>query len=282
MDKLGKAVFIAGVALWGLFVAVLLTYLFFPYQKAFKVALQNVAADGRMTIALEGVNTKALGIEASGLLLRPDANTGQAAPFRLSKVAISWNPLSLMQGKLSIHSKASVYDGTLWCTIEGPPLAGLSNPNILLRVKGVNIGECPEGSLPWFKGVSGILDGVIRKEMIVASLDRQVGSFRFSLKDGELRDLRLKNLPRLIIPYKGIVIEGRIDGTRLDVKRIALTSDVVSLIGSGVVETGEFEQNIDIKLSYTALSKASPLKGRGEISISGNQAAPRVTAKRIE
>src|SRR5208337_4121348 len=86
-----------------------------------------------------------------------------------------------------------------------------------------------------------------------------------------------RNLPRLIIPYKEIVLEGRIEGTRIDVKKMTLTSDAISLTGGGVVDTDESEHALDMKLSYEVLSKTFPFKGKGTITVSGSQAAPVVT-----
>ena len=84
-------------------------------------------------------------------------------------------------------------------------------------------------------------------------------------------------MPRLIIPYKRIVVEGKMDGPRIDVTSIILTSDAVSIRGNGTVETTDTGQNVDIKASYEVLSRNFPLKGKGVIAISGNQASPTMT-----
>jgi type II secretion system protein N len=275
MDRQKSILFFSGVVLWGVFVAALMVYLFFPYQKALRIALQNVVGS-RTSVAMEGVSMKTMGIAASRLLLQPAASTDQAGPFELTHVDISWNPLSLLGGKLAIKSKASIYDGTMQCSIDGIPFTGAANPNILLRLERINLGKCPEGALPWFKDISGSLDGVIKKETPLARPDTQTGSFRFDLKGGEVKELQARNMPRLVIPYKRIVIEGKIDGPRIDVTSIVLTSDAVSIKGSGTIETTDTGQNVDIRASYEALSKAFPLKGKGTITISGNQASPNV------
>ncbi len=276
MDRRKTCLFFSGVVLWGVLVAALVVYLFFPYQRALKIALQNVAGNGKTAIAMEGVSMKTMGITASKLLLRPIGNTGQTAPFELSNIDITWNPLSLLRGKLTINSKALVYDGTLRANVDGIPFFGPGNPNVFLKLEHVNIGKCPEGALPWFRGISGFLDGVIKKDVPFARPDRQTGWFRFNLKGGEVQELQIKNMPRLIIPYKRIAIEGRIDGSRVDISTIALSSDAVTLTGKGTVETTDQGQNVDIRLAYDVLSKAFPLKGKGTIVISGNQAAPAV------
>ncbi len=276
MDKQKKVLFVSGVVLWGVFVAALVVYFLFPYEKAIKIALQNVVGTGRTAVAVEGWTKKTMGIGASRVLLRPIGATGQTAPFELTDVDISWNPLSLITGKLAIKSKARVYDGILRCSIDGIPFTGPANPNIVLWLEHINLGKCPEGTLPWFKGISGSLDGMVRKETPLSRPDKQTGSFRFNLNGGEVRDLQAKNMPRLVIPYKRILLEGKIDGPKIDVTNIILTSDAISIKGSGTVETTDTGQNIDIKASYEVLSKAFPLKGKGVITISGNQASPNI------
>jgi type II secretion system protein N len=276
MVKRKRVLFFSGVVLWGVFVTAVVIYLFFPYQRALKIALHNVVGGSRTAVSLEGVSMKIMGVRASRLSLQPEANTGRMAPFELSKIDISWNPLSLVKGKLVVYSRAVLYGGVLRCTVDGVPVTGPANPDILLKFEHVDIGKAPEGALGSFKGITGILDGVIKKEVPLTKPDKQVGSFRLNLKAGEIRDLQIKNLPRLIIPYKEIFLEGKMDGTRIDLSRIAVNSEAVSLKGNGVVETGEMEY-MDLKLSYESLSPAFPLKGKGIITIRGNRAAPDVT-----
>jgi len=269
-----KVLFFAGVVGWGILVMVFVIYLFFPYQKALKIALQNVTGNGRAAVSMEGVTMKLMGIRASRILFRPDASTGQATPFELSKVDIFWNPLSLIKGKVTIYSKATLYEGTLRCTVEGIRFIGPSDPNISLKLDHVNIGKYPGGALPWFKGMSGTLDGVIKKETPIGRPDKETGVFRVNIRDGEIKDLQVKNMPRLIIPYKEIVVEGKIDGPRLNINRLALTSEVIALSGEGVVQSGEPDRGIDMKLSYQVLSRSFPLQGKGIITVSGSQTAP--------
>jgi type II secretion system protein N len=281
MDRREKILLGSGAVLWGLLVAALVVYLFFPYQKALKIALQNVVGGGKTAVAVEGVNVRTTGITASKLLLRPVGATGQTAPFELKNVDISWSPFSLFRGKIAINSKATVYDGSLWCRIDGVSFTGSANPNIALRLDRVNLGKCPEGTLPWFKGITGFLDGTLKKETPLARPDKQTGFFRFNLRGGEVKDLQPQNMPRLFIPYKHILIEGKIDGPRIDITNIALTSDVVSLKGKGTVETTEFGQMVDIRANYEVLSKNFPMKGKGTITISGNQASPTVAVSGV-
>jgi hypothetical protein len=231
---------------------------------------------------MEGVTMKLMGIKASRILFRPDASTGQTAPIELSKVDIFWNPLSLVKGKVTIYSKAALYEGTLRCTVEGIRFIGPTDPNIFLRLDHVNIGKCPEGALPWLKGMSGTLDGVIRKETPIGRPDKETGVFRLKIRDGEIRDVQVKNMPRLIIPYKEIAVEGKIDGPRLNISRFALNSEVIALSGAGVVQSGESDRGIDMKLSFQVLSRSFPLQGKGIITVTGSQAAPVVAVSAPE
>jgi type II secretion system protein N len=269
-----KVLLFSGAVGWGILVMALVIYLFFPYQKALKIALQNVARNGRAAVSMEGVTMKLMGIRASRILFRPDASMGQTAPFELSKVDIFWNPLSLIKGKVTIYSKAALCEGTLRCTVEGIRFIGTSDPNISLKLDHVNIGKCPEGALPWFKGMSGTLDGVIRKETPIGRPDKETGVFRLTITGGEIKGLQVKDMPRLIIPYKEIVVEGKIDGPRLNINKLTLTSEVIALSGAGVVQSGEPDRGIDMKLSYQVLSRSFPLQGKGIITVSGSQAAP--------
>jgi type II secretion system protein N len=277
MDRRRGFLYFASVVSWGVLVAALVLYLYFPYQKAFKIVLQNVVGGGRATVAMEGVRTKALGISATKLRIRLDPNFGPAAPFELSGIDISWNPLSLFKGKFTIDSTASLYDGRLKSTMDGIAFMVPSSPAILLTLQGVNMAKCPEGVFPWFRGLTGTLDGVIRNDTALATPDKQTGTFQFVIKNGEVKDIQIRNSPRLVIPYKQITLEGKTNGARIEMTKILVNSDVILLKGSGSIEAGEVEQSLDINLSYEALSKALPLKGKGVISIRGSQGAPLVT-----
>jgi type II secretion system protein N len=225
---------------------------------------------------MEGVVMKPMGIKAQKIVFHPDASTARPAQFELSGVDITWNPFSLVKGKLTIYSRASLYDGKLKCVIDGVPVAGSSNPDISLKFDGVNVAKYPEGATAWFKGISGVLDGTIKKQVPVGQPEKQRGSFRLNFRNGEIKGLQMKNMPRLIIPYRQIVLEGKMDGSRIDLSKIAVTSDIIALNGSGSIETGELD-HMDIKLAYTVLSGGLPLSGNGTILISGSNASPNIT-----
>jgi type II secretion system protein N len=264
---------LTGILLWGFIVFAFVVYLFFPYQRVFKIALQNILGAGRTTVAMEGVSTRVFGIKASRLRVQPESFTGQK-PFELSNIDITWSPLSVLVGALSVKSTASLYDGTLDAVMDKIRYLGPSNPTMTLAFKNVNMAKVPEGIIPWIKGTTGMLDGTITKHPSTTFPDKQVGSFKFLVKGGEIRELQMKGMPRLIIPSKELSVEGRIDGSRIDLRAIDLKSEVILLKGSGVVDA---MGGLDIRLSYRALSQMLPFKGQGVIQINGSQSAPIVT-----
>jgi type II secretion system protein N len=277
MDRRKKLLLSFSALLWALLVFALVIHLFFPYEKVFKVALQNILGGGRATVAMEGLNARPLGIRASKLIVKVDTSGPEIKPFELSDIDVSWSPLSFLRGRIGIRSKALLYDGSLRSTMEGIGLTGVSSPAMHITVKGVNAAELPEGVFPWFKTITGTLDGEITKKTALSTPGRQTGSFRFLLKTGEVRDLKLKGFPRLVVPYREILIEGKIEGTRIDMTRILVDSDLVALKGSGFIDTGDLNQHFTVNLSYTALSDSLPLKGKGTMVVTGSQAAPKVT-----
>jgi type II secretion system protein N len=274
MNSKRNIFFYLSAVVWGVLVMALVIYLFFPYQKALRIALQNTAPGGRAAISTEGVTVKLTGIKASKILFRPDPSTEGTTPFELSNVEILWNPLSLLKGKVTIYSKAALYEGMLRCTVEGVSFVGPSDSRMSLKFDHVNLGKCPEGVFPWFAGMSGTLDGTMNKQTPMGKTERETGVFRLDIKNGEIKGIQVKNMPKLIIPYKEIVVEGKIDGPRRKINRLALKSDVIAIAGAGEVQLGETDGAIDMKLSYRVLSRSFPLQGSGTLTVSGSPASP--------
>ena len=220
----------------------------FLYQKALKIALQRLVGGGKAAVAMEGVSMKRMGIPRRGFSFsRPPALFRQY-PFELTNVHISWNPLSLFRGKLAIKSTASVYDAP--CDVVSmKPVHGPSEPNILLRLGHINLGKTSRGCASACKGISGFLDGMMRKETPASRPDKQTGSFRFDLKGGEAKDLQAKNTPRLVIPYKHIVIEGKIDAPG-PISWVCPRGAMLYRSRAAERWTGLHWSTIDIKASY--------------------------------
>jgi hypothetical protein len=137
--------------------------------------------------------------------------------------------------------------------------------------------KVPDGIVPWLKGTTGILEGTIKKRPSASLPDRQVGSFKLLVKGGEIRDFQVKGMPRLVIPCKEISVDGKIDGSRIDLINVVFTSDAILLKGSGTIDTADTDQAVDLHFSYRALSQALPFKGQGSIQVSGSQSAPILT-----
>jgi type II secretion system protein N len=266
--------FVAGVVAWGLFVAALTVYLFFPYQKALRIALQNGVGGSRFAVSMEGVSLRTLGMSVSKVQFRVEGNG--TSIFELSNVDVAWKPLQLLRGRFGIFSRASAYGGVLRTTIDDIPIAVASTPLLSLRIDDVDVAKFPAG-LSWLKGATGRLSGWIRKQTPPGRPEHQTGSFSLQLRDGEIRDLHVEHMPRLVIPFKEIALDGRIEGARLSFNRIAVESDLLTLRGDGTIETGESDTSLNLTLAYRTLSASAPLAGDGVITVSGTETAPRIS-----
>jgi hypothetical protein len=265
--------FYSTVVLWGIFILALTVYLFFPYHKALRITLQNIVGSSRAAISMEGVTTKPFGIKANKLLYQIDSTVTQR-PIEMTNIDITWSPFSLLFGRFSILSEASLYGGSLQSSVEGIRLVGLSNPSIFLMLKEINMSIIPEGTIPWLHGTTGTLNCTIKKKSSPLSFNKQSGSFVFTLKDGEIKDFQVKNLPRLIIPYKEISADGKIEGSRINITKVLLTSELITFNGLGAIDSIDSEQNMDIHVSYQSFVKTLPLRGQGNLHITGNLSSP--------
>jgi hypothetical protein len=185
--------FYTTITLWGLIVMVVVVLLFFPYQKALKIASQNVLGAGKMIVSLEGVSLGFMSAEASKIVVGHAAVDGKPL-FELRKIHVRWYPLSLLTGRLNILSKAAAYDGVVECIIEGIPVIATASPRMSIKFTNVNLAKYPEGTLPWFKGISGNMSGWIRKEVPLGRLDKQKGT-RIQRGGGRRKDSRIDSSP---------------------------------------------------------------------------------------
>ncbi|MCX5809917.1 MAG: type II secretion system protein GspN [Proteobacteria bacterium] len=263
----------AGAVVWFFILLVVVLYLFFPHQKFVKIAFQNFLCGNKMMASIEGAKIRPVGAVASKIVFGHEGLQGKPL-FEIEKIKISWNPFSLVKGVLSISSDASAYTGKMKVNIEGIPVIINSLPNMKINLSNINLAKYPENRLPWFKGVSGTLNGWVKKDMPLYAPERQKGSFSINMRNGEIMEIAIKNLPRLTIPYKDITIEGRIDGERINLTKIVINSSGNSINGNGIIEANEFEQKVNLKFNYEATTKNAPLAGKGTITISGNQWSP--------
>jgi type II secretion system protein N len=272
-----KAVgFYAAVVLWGFFLTALIVHLFFPYQKALRIAFQNVVGGSKMAISMDGVRVASTGVRIKKALIGHEAVQGRPI-VELSDVTINWHPWSLLAGNLSISSQASAYSGILQCDVLGIPVIGSNNPSMTVRFRNINLAKYPAGTLPWFKAISGTAEGAVTREVGLLRPIKEKGVFKLTIRNGEIRDLYTQNLQGLILPFKEIRAEGRLDGSQAIIDKAFLSGSGITMKGSGTVVKGDGQPTINLKLSYESQSTAIPLPLRGTIVMSGSQWSPSVT-----
>jgi type II secretion system protein N len=270
-----KYLLCAGTVVWFFLLLIALLYFFFPYQKIFTIALQNSFCGSKMTVDIEDAKIRHSGGIVSKIVFGHEALKGKSL-FEIEKIKISWNPFSLVRGALNMSSNASAYSGTLKVDIERIPVIMNSLPLLKINLANINLAMYPEGVLPWLKGMSGTLNGWIKNESPLNAPEKQKGSFSISMKDGEIKELLIRDFPRLTMPYKEIVIEGKIEGERVNLSKITINSLGNMIRGSGTINVNEYEQKVDLKFYYEALVKNAPLAGRGAITITGKQWSPNI------
>lgn len=268
--------FYAAVVLWCFFLTALIVYLFFPYQKALRIAFQNVVGGSKMAVSMDGVRVASTGVRIKKALIGHEAVQGRPI-VELSDVTINWHPWSLLAGNFSISSQASAYGGTLQCNVLGIPVIGSNNPSMTVRFRNINLAKYPAGTLPWFKAISGIAEGAVTREVALLRPIKEKGVFKLIVKNGEIRDLYTQNLQGLILPFKEIRAEGRLDGSQAIIDKVFLNGSGIAMKGSGTVVKGDGQPTINLKLSYESQSTAIPLPPRGTIVMSGSQWSPSVT-----
>jgi type II secretion system protein N len=268
--------FYAAVVQWGFFLTALIVHLFYPYQQDLRIAFQNVVGGSKMAVSVDGVRVASTGVRIKKALIGHEAVQGRPI-VELSDVAINWHPWSLLAGNFSISSQASAYSGTMQCHVLGIPVIGSNNPSMTVRFRNINLAKYPAGTLPWFKAISGIAEGAVTREVALLRPIKEKGVFKLTIKNGEIRDLYTRNLQGLILPFKEIRAEGRLDGSQAIIDNVFLSGSGITLKGSGTVVKGDGQPTINLKLSYESQSTAIPLPPRGTIVMSGSQWSPSVT-----
>lgn len=270
MHNYKRTFFYAGVVIWFFLTTTLILYNFFPYQKLIKVTFQSLLCGSKMVVSIEGAKIRSTGARVSKMVFGHEALKDKPL-FEIEKVNIFFNPLSIAGGVLSLRSNASAYGGSLKLNIDGIPAFRNSIPSMKIDFTKVNFSQYPENRLPWFKGISGVMNGWVKKEMPPLTPEKQKGSFAVNIQNGEIKEIQVKNAPKFSLPYKDITIEGKIDGDTIRLSKISINSMGNIINGTGSIETNDFEQKIDLKLTYEATSKGAPLSGKGMITVSGNQ-----------
>ena len=197
--------------------------------------------------------------------------------FELRKIDARWDPLSLLIGKLVIFGRAQVYDGTIECSIDRISMLSKVNPNMKITFENVNLAKYPEGTLPWFKGMSGSMSGWIREEVPLERSGKQKGSFRIVMTAGEIKDVQVKGLQNFVLPYKEVRAEGRISESKIYLDNIVVDGENISLKGNGAIERGGDEQRVNLTLACENTSKTSLLPNGSVITVTGDQWHPTIT-----
>jgi type II secretion system protein N len=276
MKLASQSLIYAGIVLWGVIVLLGIVLIFFPYQKTLKIVSQNLLGSSRMIVALEGSRFGFTSAQASKVVVGHVAVEGKPL-FELRKVYVRWNPLSLLAGKLAISGRAVAYDGIVEYSIDGIPVSGTGSPFMNIKIENVNLAKYPEGTLPWFKGMSGSMSGWIKREVPLQKTDKQKGSFRITMTAGEIKEIQVKGLQNFVLDYKEVMAEGRISGSKIYLDKIRVDGDGIRLEGKGTIEkTGE-ERSVNLTLACENTSKTSPLANGSVITVTGNQWSPTIT-----
>lgn len=246
-----------------------LVFFFFPYQRALKMSFQDLLSGSKMRVSFVGVTSGIAEALASHIIVGHENINGQPL-FELDKVSLTWNPFSLFKGTVNMMCRTKAYGGTFRFSITGIPLVGTSNPRLSMIFSDINLAKYPEGRLPWFKYMKGILNGSVNKDLMLLAGERQKGVFSILVKNGVLDHVTVKTTQELTVPFKNLTIEGRTQGDNIIIDKLSMIGQDITIRGSGLIESGVAMETVNLKLSYEAISKAAPLPGKGVITVSGN------------
>lgn len=259
--------------LWTCSVASLVAGIFFPYDRFFSTLFRNAVWNTGVTVFLANPRIGPTGARAT----RAGVSRLHAERplVELEDVTIHWNPLSIIKGMVDMSGTASAYGGHVVFDIRKIPVYREGTPTLLVRFSDINLVRYREQDLPWVKDLSGLMNGLLEKELTMSSKPSK-GRFNLTLRNGEIRELQIKGLPRLNMPFRVICVEGRIDGEKTEISNFSVNAAGMSLKGSGCIEGSEPYRNIDLKLSCEGTSALTPVTGKGVIAIAGALPAPEV------
>jgi type II secretion system protein N len=278
MGGIKRVLFFAGVGAWFFLATGLLLFLFFPYERALRVAFQNIVNGSSMTVSFLDARVGFMSAKASKVVVGHTVFGGKPI-LELERVSLGCNPVPLFRGVLSVSSDANAYGGKVRFDITDIPVIANPIPNMRITFADIDLSRYPEGRFDWFKGMSGTINGSITKQVALFVQEQQKGVFDFKIRNGEVKELHVRDLPKFILPFKEIAVEGKTTGNRIDITKVLVSGPGVTAKGRGVIESGEAQQRIDVVLTYEGDSKASPLSGRGTINIVGNLWFPEIIVK---
>ncbi len=276
MTRSRKYLLYIGAVVWAIAVTGAVLFAFFPYQKAFKLVFQDIAVSGRARISFVGAGTGFGKASASKIMVAHEGVEGK--PFyEMEKVELVWNPLTLLKGSIRVSSHAFAYGGKVNIDVAGLPVFGNGTPVLNIRFAGVDLAKYPENTLPWFKVIRGAMNGMITKDVRFVDRGMEKGTFTLRIKDGELRGIAFKEDPKASLPFKEVLIEGRIKGGRWEAENVSIKGNAYVIRGAGVIQDAGDGAEINARLSYESSSQDGILAGKGTITISGNLWAPEIS-----
>ncbi len=274
-----KYLIIGCAILWALIIVTGGLLIFFPYEKIMKVIFNEFVGGGSTRISfVDGRKGFAHG-GASKVIVGHEAIEGK--PFYvLEKVVLTWNPLSILTGVANVSANTSLYGGRAVFKVADLPVLAGSVPKLGIVISNLNLGGYPKETVPWFKSISGVMAGDIRKEVRLLAREQEKGSFSFRIKDGEIKDVPIKDNPELSLLFKEIAVEGRIKGARWEMEKIVVNGSTFTIKGSGYIEERGADRIVDVKLGYEATGQGGPLEGKGTIAVTGSVWSPEAVVTR--
>jgi len=266
----------AGVILWGIAVMLSTVLVFFPYQKALKIVSQSLLGSSRIIVAVEGPRFGFASAQVSRIIVGHVAVEGKPL-FELRKIDARWDPLSLLIGKLTILCRAHTYDGLVEGSIDRISMLSHASPYVRIKFENVNLAKYPEGTLPWFKGMTGSMSGWIKEEVPLDRSGKQKGTFRIVMAAGEIKEVQIKGLQNFILPYKEILAEGRISESKIYLDNIVIDGENITLKGNGAIERGGQEQRVNLTFACENTSRTPLLANGSVITVTGDQWHPTIT-----
>ena len=266
----------AALILWGVASMLATFVLFFPYQKALAIFSQNLLGSSNLIVSLQGTHFGFSGARASSMVVRHIALEGRPV-VELQKIDARWNPLSLLTGKFAMLCRALAYEGILECSVVGIPLFSKGNPSLNIKFVNINLAKYPEQTLPWCTALKGKLSGWVKDEVPLENADKQKGSFRVTLKSGEINNLQVQGMGNVVLPYSQVLADGRIVGSKIYLDKIVVDGKNIVLRGNGSIDRLGSDPTISLKLACEGTSGTPPFTNGSVIAVSGKQWHPTIT-----
>lgn len=267
--------YVLGTVFATVLLTAIFTVLFFPYKKAFTVAFENYMLSTNMQVSMQNAHTgiSTFNVDKVSIGHKDVQNTPL---FVLENFSATVDFLSILKGTLNADMQADVYGGKLTARLSDIPFINQKKTTLDVSLHNIDLSKYPEGALSFLKKISGTLNAKVKRNLSLYDLHSQKGTFIFELTDGEITELKVSGLPRLILPYKKLSLSGKIEGTRYYVDNISFNISGVKVAGAGYADLNDIEPYLNFNFTYEAISKQAPLKGKGKILITGTPLSPSI------